>query len=83
MLFALTYKFIFQITDMMQKSLFDYLKTRFEGRCNIVRISSDLSLARRNMVRNEETRQGWFLSLEYKLKIYVAIFYFSYIISSN
>ena len=33
----------FQITDMMQKSLFDYLKTAFEGRCNIVRIQSDLS----------------------------------------
>ena len=33
----------FKITDMMQKSLFDYLKTAFEGRCNIVRIQSDLS----------------------------------------
>ena len=33
----------FKITDMMQKSLFDYLKSAFEGRCNIVRIQSDLS----------------------------------------
>jgi len=47
----------YEITDMMQKSLFDYLKTAFEGRCNIVRIQSDLSQARPNMQKSEETRQ--------------------------
>lgn len=40
----------FKITDMMQKSLFDYLKTAFEGRCNIVRIQSDLSQENRFLI---------------------------------